>query len=545
MITPCEQNRVDWIDNQHAIAERDYLQLLEDTGRMLTPKEWGEKDKKFSQTQQMTRDLADRLTRNGIPMYSECDPIQIIGAHTEIVRELPNFKQCNMLPASAQKKRNPMLNMLQYYTQARGMKNFRHIVLHKGPRCTVDKLAERYQEMKKLFNSWNKHYAAKYDAEFIFYSCEAGSPVKKAAEKIRGIRPYILDTRGKRIRQVNELGQQTYHPHIHALLEMGSYLDKPIFEKMCEDLRHCFGDLEYLYNAPIENTREVCKYIVKCDELMDLKDPDLVAYYKATHGLRTIQSMGDFAAFKKALKADGRTIRTRVNYKTGRAEFVPMKNWNRSFAGDIHERTSGERLEKNIRDTIDGPSGPLTRPALIARMAPSYLNSPVAEPLFMVRGRCHDIAEFRSRRKIAAVIETTRSDFLAGWQDFRNEYGVSLEQWVNGTESAILAAAAKHEGAGTVADFADFFAQDESAPQVSAHNTSTTGRNHPPLHCPPKAIEENASSAKHPKGGQSPFSRTNQASSQPEEPAGAFPRNQNTQIAGSPCPLDEVLQDYF
>lgn len=541
-VTTGEKARVEWIDREHGRGESDFLEILEDTGRILAPKAWADRDKKISQTEQMSRDLADRLTRNGIPGYGEGDPIQLIGAHTEFVKELPTFRQCNMIPASAQKKRNPMLNMLQYYTQTRGMKNFRHIVLHKGKRCVVHALPERYRDMKKLFNKWNKHYAAKYRAYFVFYSCEAGSPVKKASEKVKGTRPYIVDDRGRRIRQLDELGRQTWHPHIHALLEMEAYLPKQVFEAMCDDLRHCFGDLEYLYNAPLENTRELCKYMVKCDELTDITDADLVAYYHATLGLKTVQSLGGFAKFKKQLKATGRTIRTIRNHATDAVEFRPMKNWNRNRAGEVQERTEGERLEKNIRDCIDGAAGPLTKPALISRMAPSHLFSPVAEPVFMVRGRCNDVREFLGRRKVKAVVDLTHEKFFAGWQDYTAEHGITLSCWL--AKPLPMAA----DTVGTPQDFEGFFDGLETAPQVSAHNTSTTGRNPPPIQSERSSPEENSSRALNPSGGRSPFSRPRSAENHREEPPGASGRSQNTALAGSiPSPQSEEpdWSDYF
>jgi len=470
IVTPGESGRVEWIDRQHKAAEVDFLEVLADTGRILSPEQFTEKDKKFSQTVQMTLDLAERLESLGISAYSDGDPIQIIGAHSGTIYELPNFRQCNMLPMSAQKKRNPTLNMLLYYTQMKGMKNFRHIVLHKGPRCLITDLKRRYREMKKLFNKWNKQYAAIYDAYFVFYSCEAGSPVKKAKDKVKGTRPYILSSAGRRIRQTDHKGRQTWHPHIHALLEMERYLEKPVFEKMCNDMRRCFGRLEYLFNEPLENTRELCKYMVKCDELMDLKDQDLVDYYHETKGARTIQTMGGFKEFKAKLKDSGRTIRSATNRDTGQKELFPMKNWNRNFARDIQDRTEGEELDKNIRDTIYGPAGPLTSPALISRMAPTHLFCPVAEPAFMVRGRCTDLNEFLSRPKVEKVIEMTLSDFLAGWQDFTNEYGVTFEWW---KQQGTLALSIQPETAGKIEGV---FAFESTAPKVSAHNTSTTGK---------------------------------------------------------------------
>jgi hypothetical protein len=326
---------------------------------------------------------------------------------------------------------------------------------------------------------------------------------------------------------------------------MEEFLKKEIFEQMCSDLRHCFGDLEYLYNEPIENTKEVCKYIIKCDELMDVKDDDLVAYYHATLGLRTVQSMGGFAAFKKALKATGRTIRTRFNSQTNQTEFVPMKNWNHSFAGDIQERTAGERLEKNIRDMIDGPAGALTKPALIARMAPSYLNSPVAEPLFMVRGRCYDMAEFKARQKIAKVIEQTRTDFFAGWQDFRSEYGVSFEMWLKQGEIAAIVAAKQPDTAGTPQDFKGFFDSPEPAPKVSAHNTSTTGRDSPPASKSAKPDRGKNERSEVPIGRAKPVSSIQSSEKITVEPSGAVNRSQESAIDGSLCSKSIDWDNYF
>jgi len=242
--------------------------------------------------------------------------------------------------------------------------------------------------------------------------------------------------------------------------------------------------------------------------------------------------MGGFREFKKSMKDAGRSIRSKTNYETGQKELFPAKNWNRSFARDLQERTEGERLDKNIRDTIYGPSGPLTRPALIACMAPTTLFCPVEEPAFMVRGRCSDLQEFYDRPKVKTVIELTERCFLAGWQDYTNEYGVSYEWW---QKQGSLAHSIRTETAGTVQDFEAFFADSEASPKVSAHNTSATGQNSLPASKSAKPDRGKNDQSEVPVGPPEAVSSNQTTLKVDKEPPGAAGRSQTMQLAGSPC----------
>ena len=542
-LSPGQRGRVDWIDKQTDEGEREFLEMLEDTGRVQSLDNWAELDKQMTQTELASIQMADRMERLGLRGYGEGDPTQFISVHTGCIKEIANFRQCNLIPASAQKKRNPTLKSLIFFVDSEGMEKFRHIVIHNGGRCHAGQITARHKQMKRAINKWNKLYAPIYGAEFIFYSCEAGSPVKKSPEKVWDkekqafVRPYIFDANGKRIRCVDAEGKQTWHPHIHALLMMPEFLPKPQFEAMCDDLRRVLDSPEFLYNEPLENTREACKYLVKCDELNNCDDEGFKDFCVEMEGARLVQTMGKFAAFRKMLKRTGRVVRMVRNKETGKSEYQAIKNWNRNAASDVCDPTEGEDLERNIRQNILDNAGPLTKPAIISRIAPSNMFSPVSEPVFLVRGRCTDLAEFCERPQVKAVIELTRELFEGGCQDFKSDTGVSLEQWLKSRAAAAIAFSEPVE-APIQPDFGEFSASSDLASGVSAHNTSTTG--HSKRAEPPRGETEAASAP--PVGPPKAVSSNSEAKKPPSQ---SQPTDFDSPGCLRVCPDEAEIVDYF
>jgi len=548
-MTEGEKARVEWIDRQARAGEEEYFLQCDTTGSVCSLETWAERDKKIAQTEMLSVAVAERIERLEIPGggYHDGESLQIVSAHTGQVKRIPNFRRCNWIPYTAQQKRNGILNALIYFVLTMKEKpgiGFRHICIHDGDRCRHDELVGRWRVQGKRINSWNKRLAKKFGAFFIFRSHEAGSPVKKSRGKVKDrktgkqTRPYILDENGDRILCTDEEGEQTWHPHTHAVLMKTRRISDAEWGELIKALKRHFG-VVFPDHGELREPREACKYLVKCDELMNCDDKGFKNFILSTKGARLVSCLGPFAKFRKQLDLAGRKVIIGKDPDSANVEYKVIKNWNGNPASRVSELTEGEELVRNIQREIEEKPGPLQRPAMIARMAPQQIFTPIAEPTFMVRGNHVDIEEFYRRPQIARIRAFTLDDFEAGCAVFRAQFGMSVEAWLSQGHAAAQAASIGVDLRGKQPEFGDILTPSEAALEGSAHNTPVTGTHPTPSKPPGGKCERSEAPIGRPKA----VSSNQSGQLFPEEPPGAADRSPERVLAGSPCPLSEESPD--
>ncbi len=480
---------LDWVRREDQAQEADYRQSTLETGQITTPELWADRDKRAAQTELVSVRMADRLKRLGVGGYHDGEPLAFVGVHTGSVKTIPPFRRCNWIPQTAQLKRNQLLNQLIFFVNGKSKQRgiaFRHICIHDGPRCQSLHLGERWDAQNRRVRGWNRKIAEQFGAYFVFRSNEAGGPVQKTrqkvwnAEKGRRERRYIRDKDGNRQRCLDEQGRQTWHPHTHAILMLTRWLGDDEFAQMIARMKHWFGAVEPDHGI-LKEPREACKYLVKCDELEALSDVDFIKFCYRTKGRRLVEALGPFRQFRRELRTSGKKVRPfldnsgeepRVGYKVNRSWDSSALARARDYHfpdADLPQGAKAIRLPGQL---------PLQSPAICARIAPQTMFAPVSEPVYMVRGKRIDAAEFCARPQVAKVVEETLDDWEAGCATFEALYGVTVENWLT-------------MGALCIGALPEFLAEMDGSPKGSAHNTPVTGS-------PPRLESENREPAHEP-----------------------------------------------
>jgi hypothetical protein len=305
------------IASERRIREANYKDDLQTAGQIEDLDDFAAYDKRRSQTRMMSIAQADRMDRTGERGYHNGQTVSFVGVNSEAVDELEPFRRNNAIPHVAQEKRSKLLKELTYYVETESDKpgvKFRHWVQHDGPRCIASKLPDRWRAQNGRVTDFNESpIAQRLGAKIVMRSNEAGSPVKKAHKKIQDSsgkwhRPYVLDENGNRIRCTDERGCQTYHPHTHMIVRLDRYVSDREFLELIKFAERHFKTPK-LDSGALNNVREACKYVIKCDELNDVKDIDFRRYLKATFKRRLIAFYGDLKWQIKTHKLNGQHIK--------------------------------------------------------------------------------------------------------------------------------------------------------------------------------------------------------------------------------------------
>lgn len=452
---------------RHAAYNAD----LESAGIIEDLHAFKKQDKARAQTRLMSDKAADRMERLGKGGYHTGQAVSFVGLNSESVEELPPYRRNNSIPYVAQQKRSNMLKELMAYVEEqealRGV-HCRMWVIHNGPRCQSIHLRERWKEQNSLVTNWNESKFAKDNQAFVFFrSNEAGSPVKKAHEKTRDPktgkweRRYLLDAQNNRIRCTDSNGCQTWHPHTHLLIRFGRFFKtKDEFTNVIKRASAHFGTPK-LDAGRIENAREACKYVVKGDELNNVRDIDFLRFLKWTFKRRLVETYGELKQRIRDHKANGQKIKSTYCPKKGKCVYKLDKNYNANLIRKKAQKQEGDEAMKTELELnrfeerhakfeaykeMHGEAAAQAAKglfkmdeesfAIVAKLAPMAYFGPIKEALLMVRGRV-DMDELRERPEIMEVLMRTQPQFDNACQLFEALHGVTPSEWMQGKTATV------------------------------------------------------------------------------------------------------------
>jgi len=182
-------------------------------------------------------------------------------------------------------------------------------------------------------------------------------------------------------------GYATFHVHAHCLIRtphMGSDGYSKFLKwgnKRWRELNNMSPDQRWapFHDAKkVLDAREVCKYMVKADELLNLTDPELGVLYHQVRGLQLVQVMGELQQERRLMKEQGtRAVRHR---KDGEDRWSVVKNWNR------HSKAKRDAIRDAKADRkIAGRTGERSLNVVLAMTLPSFrFSSSVCEASVLV-----------------------------------------------------------------------------------------------------------------------------------------------------------------
>lgn len=277
--------------------------------------------------------------------------LSIVGLDSGKVREVESYQCINFIPSVAKRTRAGHLEHLEY-TVWRHPEKFRSWTFIADKRVPVTRLRETCAKLHRGLSKIAKELRDEFGVNLVFRSTEQGT-MKRYGAFCQGI--------------------ATFHVHAHCLVEtprLGrsgySRLLKKVHKRwrslmhMSPDQRwSCFHDA-----GKVRDVREVCKYMVKAQSVLNLHVPELLIFYREVKGLHLVQMLGDMAKERRLMKDQGsRPIRTSDGWRI-------VQNWNKH----------SEAKKKAIRETkINGKiyrSTGSSKDVVLALTPPTFQFSP-------------------------------------------------------------------------------------------------------------------------------------------------------------------------
>lgn len=179
-------------------------------------------------------------------------------------------------------------------------------------------------------------------------------------------------------------GSATYHVHAHVLVDVPYLGSRERFSEFLEwankrwrEMNNLSGDQSWSVfkdAGVIRDAREACKYMVKAESILALRDYELKTLYHQTAGLHMVKRLGRLRDEHKIMKDQG-TRPVRV----GKDQWKVIKNWN------AHSEAKKRAIqESRANRLISGHSDPVKNVVLALTLPSFQFAHDVCEPCALV-----------------------------------------------------------------------------------------------------------------------------------------------------------------
>lgn len=262
----------------------------------------------------VSREIADRLEGSGITAYRNDVNLSLVGVVSGESRPLTSYANTNMIEDVAKRNRSRHLQFLEY-SLFRHPDMYRMQVINTGDRVPLLSLREKTKLLHRNLSKFAKENRDIWGVDMVFRSTEYGT-MKRTPE-----------------------GEATFHPHAHCAVKtprMGSARYSKYLKwanKRWRSMNNMSSDKKWqpIKDAgKIRDARELCKYMVKCNDYLALthgsKDSELAQFHKQTRKLQFVKFLGSLREERALMKdQDTRPVRYMLN---GEENWRIVRNWN-------------------------------------------------------------------------------------------------------------------------------------------------------------------------------------------------------------------------
>lgn len=356
MVPEAVESSLQGLANLYALRYHDHVNYID----WMMDREDQKRNESFTST------LSERLQEMGVSAVREDINLSLVGLRSGKHRKVTSYRNINFLPAVAKRNRAKILGILEYAIW-RNPQRYRMMVFNMGKRCMVTDIRDRSQKLHRNLSKLAKEMRDKWGFDLVFRSTEYGS-MKRYGAFCKGV--------------------ATFHPHAHCLV-VTPYLGSKKYSqflkwanKRWRSMNNMGSDQSWcpFHDAgKIKEPREVCKYMVKTSDALNLQPWETERLYRETKGLHMVKLLGDLRDIQRLMKDQGtRPVRYREN---GKDEWKIAHNWN-THSEAKKEAIKEARINKKIFGSLDSkPRGNV----VLALTAPSFqFQHDVCEPLALV-----------------------------------------------------------------------------------------------------------------------------------------------------------------
>jgi len=415
------RNKTPFQFGSHAEASR------QNTGWELDYERWAEVNNRRQMMEAQTAKLADLLESVGVPARLHSDVVAV-SAVTGLITDVSPWRPIRFLPSVAARDRRPMLNALRYWIEkvAKKPEQLRYVVI------TAGDLIEAYGDlrggMKKLsrqISKWAHEAKKQYGIEVHFRGTEF---TRKSASE-RGLSEWHPDT-------------VLYHLHANVLIQPTRYLKGKKWRKFLSWTHDFFGT-HWKDNGPIEDVRELVKYVVKPSDLLEgdhaLGADEAKWLHETLFRMNLAQPMGRFKDFWAELD-ENRCKVVLVRNKYGESEMRLIGRGKRfDHSKDAEVLEPSPELEPAPEDNSPKGRG---ENILIGVTLPQWKHTPWSEPMLLIQNY-QPRAVGRASMERLAEIDTERMLARQQWDEAgAPDPAIALEiakQWASKAGSNVTA----------------------------------------------------------------------------------------------------------
>jgi hypothetical protein len=365
-----------------------YLELCKDrVGDSIEQGKFFEKDKARRELRDQSIKIADRLESAGVTAHEDSD-VHLVGLASGESVKVDSFRQVNFIPAVAKKNRAPRVKMLEYFLDQPDEKTHlpnthvcRMWVFNMGLTVGIDDIRERTETMQRLLSRFASEVKRETKIEFLFRSTEFAPTADKETKKL------IRDSQGN----------VRFHVHAHVLVKCPKIDDwsgclkwvnqrwRTVCKMSPNQKWHPFKDA-----GKIRNARELCKYVVKPADILQLTPDELARMYVQTFRLHTVHFLGSLQELKQELNKEKVKPVRRNRGNSWKWELMPSVNQRNSITPEDQKKIADNNLA--VTD-LESQLKEVRRNQVYALLHPSFYFTTHAEPAVLVSKYTGDLSD--------------------------------------------------------------------------------------------------------------------------------------------------------
>jgi hypothetical protein len=198
---------------------------------------------------EQSENMADRLEASGIPSRTKRDPISLVGMVTGKVEELPNYRNCNLIPSVHSRNMRNMHRSVDYFISTVPKKSHLRMEVISGGWIDLEDYRKNHKAHTRKMSKWAAH--------------------RKLKEW--GIMPVFYNVENTIHRDSN--GRAMLNMHSHVLVYCTRYIGQKKWAEYLEFTRTFFPK-GYLHDSAIQKAAEVVKYCFKPSEFEILSNAE-------------------------------------------------------------------------------------------------------------------------------------------------------------------------------------------------------------------------------------------------------------------------------
>lgn len=322
--------------------------------------------------------IARKLAAGGYDA-SRQDGVVLIGALSGAILSEPRYRNCNIIPVIARRKRADLLSQVEFWSRRKRERcapGLRYLVVTSGATVPLEggeaeKRLRTFSGRLGKFAEWAK---ASFEVDLHLAAVEA--PARRGEDGVERVHfhanvvysvPYVLCERPSK------------DPERYPGTEWDRWLGT---------VRERFGTEQVLEGGEVRDVAQVVRYVTKPADILALSDTGTAALAHVLHRQKLVRTYGELREWTSDLKEAGKTVRR--DDETGRLVLVKRRTKQEEQDAEraaIHEQAA--RAAKPCRTREEGKAG---KPARTPENAIMFVASPQArrclikEPLVGVRG---------------------------------------------------------------------------------------------------------------------------------------------------------------